>query len=204
MPAEGFGVNLPLQVETAAAWSPIVIGLVGLPGSGKTRAAVAIQQHLNGEAVIISRDDLRRTMFPMGTASTREKSAAFNACLARAGEALTCQCSVILDGCTFAREADRALVRDLAERHGCRVVWIHMACGVDTARERIARDVLDGSHSAPDRIPDLVLRVAAAFDPPPPEAVTIDADRPWGEVEAKLRLACSDIPASCGGSLLSV
>lgn len=136
--------------------------------------------------IIINRDDTRAELFPNGTASTEEKTAAFRECLSNTDTALEHGCSVILDGCTFARQADRDRVQKLAEKHGMRVTWIYMDCDINTARERIAVDLDQASHSAPDRTPDLVDRVAAAFDPPPADAIVVNARQSGPAVETHL------------------
>jgi predicted kinase len=176
--------------------SLLLIGLIGLPGSGKTCAAHIIEDRFatafaTGEGrlrcIIISRDDTRAAMFPNGTASAEEKATAFRECLSNTDTALEHGCSVILDGCTFARQADRDRVQKLAEKHGIRATWIHMDCDTNTARERIAVDLDQSAHNAPDRTPDLVDRVAAAFDPPPVDAIVVNARQPEAAVEAQLR-----------------
>lgn len=176
--------------------SLLLIGLIGLPGSGKTCAAHIIEDcfatalapgERRRRCIIISRDDARAALFPNGTATTEEKAAAFRECLSNADAALEHGCSVILDGCTFARQADRDRVQKLATKHGIRTTWIHLDCDIETARERFAMDRVDQRHSAPDRTPDLVDRVAAAFDPPPADAIVVNARQPGPAVEAHLR-----------------
>jgi thymidylate kinase len=71
----------------------------------------------------------------------------------------------------------------------------YLECPPDVARARIAADVESDRHLARDRTPDVVTEVLSRFDPPPPNALVIDARKPAAEV---CRLAVDAVSALRG------
>lgn len=160
----------------------LVVLLIGLPGAGKSLVADALEQRLGLHRVC--RDRIRKTMFPGGGDSFAEKRAAFRAALI----ALEIHCalgrSCVLDGMTLARERDRQRVQALLRRYQAVPVPVFLECPTHLARQRIADDLRTGEHPAPDRVPELVDLVAARFDPPPDDALRVNAARDAGAVVA--------------------
>lgn len=176
-----------------SAGKPVVVALIGLPGAGKTVVARALEDQLGLRRVC--RDAIRHAMFPRCAYSFAEKRAAFRAQLL----ALEINCmlgeSSVLDGVTFTRRRDLMRVDAAIRRYGFTPIPIYLECPPDVARARIAADVENDRHLARDRTPDVVTEVLSRFDPPPPNALVIDARKPAAEV---CRLAVDAVSALRG------
>ena len=96
--------------------TPLVVALMGLPGSGTTALAEALAPRLR--ARIVCRDTIRAAMFRPGGFTDAEKEAAFQAVL----EALAANCRLghcsIVDGMPFSRPGELEAVTQTSERHG--------------------------------------------------------------------------------------
>ncbi len=166
----------------SAGVSPVVVALIGLPGAGKSVVARALADQLGLRRVC--RDTIRHAMFPVCSYTFAEKRAAFRADAARAGNQLP------------ARRIDRDRRRDVlapgpiscastarfAAATGFTPIPIYLDCPARVAHDRIAREVEHNRHLARDRSPDLVYEVQARFDPPPPNALVINANQPAADV----------------------
>jgi predicted kinase len=153
---------------------PIVVALIGLPGSGKSIAARALQDQLGLRRVC--RDTIRQAMFPRCSYSFAEKRAAFRSLLL--GVEVNCMLgeSSVIDGVTFSRHRDLQRVDAAIRRYGFLPIPIYLDCPPDVARARIADDIANNRHLARDRTPAIVADVMVRFDPPPANAVVINAD----------------------------
>jgi predicted kinase len=182
--------QVPGQATSAAGARALVVALMGLPGAGKSTVARALESRLGLRRVC--RDEIRRAMFPRCDYSFVEKRAAFRTVLL----AIEINCvlgeSSVIDGMTFSRRDDYNQVVARADLHGFDVLPLLIDCPPALARERIARDLLQGRHPADDREPELVDIVARRFDPPPAATIRIDAARSMDEV---CRLAVAEISA---------
>jgi len=160
----------------AAASTPLVVALIGLPGAGKSVVARALEDQFGLRR--ICRDAIRQAMFPLCSYSFAEKRAAFRALLV----ALEVNCllgeSSVLDGVTFSRRRDLLRVDAVIRRYGFTPVPIYLDCPPEVARARIADDVRNNRHLARDRTPEVVTEVLVRFDAPPPSALVIDATLP--------------------------
>ncbi len=173
-----------------AVTQPVVVALIGLPGAGKSVVARALEDQLGLRRV--DRDLIRQAMFPRCRYSFVEKRAAFRGVLL----ALEINCmlgeSSVIDGCTFSRCQDLRRVERVVHPHGFLPIALHLDCPPDVARRRIAADVAMNRHLARDRTPEIVSRVLANREPPPPGALRIDAALPAAEV---CRLAVTAVAA---------
>ena len=167
------------DADAAAAQAhvqPVVVALIGLPGAGKSVVARAIEDQLGLRRVC--RDAIRHAMFPKCAYSFAEKRAAFRSLLL----ALEINCllgeSSVIDGVTFSRRRDLLRVDGVIRRYEFTSIPIYLDCPPEVARARIASDVENDRHLARDRTPEVVNEVLVRFDPPPPSALVIDANRP--------------------------
>ncbi|UXI69912.1 AAA family ATPase [Tahibacter amnicola] len=177
----------------AGAAKPLVVALIGLPGSGKSVVARAISDQLGLRRV--DRDAIRHAMFPRCSYSFVEKRASFRALLLAVEMNCMLGESSVIDGCTFSRRADLVRVDRVVRPHGFQPVALHLDCPSEVARERISRDIAANVHLARDRTPDVVGEVLARMEPPPPGTLSIDATLPAVEV---CRLAVASIAALAG------
>lgn len=147
-----------------------VIMLIGLPGSGKSTLAHALA-HARGYTHI-DRDRIRAAMFPVCRFTEAEKHAANTAVHAAIDAALALGDSVIVDGMTFSRRAERDAVRALAAARGAWTQGVFLDAPVALATARIR----DTAHPAADRDEALVAAVAARFEQPDePDVLHMDA-----------------------------
>ena len=158
----------------------VVVGLIGLPGAGKSRVAAHLAATLGLRCVC--RDAIRAAMFPDCRWSPTEKRAAFRAVLLATEVNLALGASTVVDGTTFARERDRAKLAEVAARMGAIPVFLWLDVPAAIARARVAADAT--AHPAGDRGPALVDAVAEGFEPPA-AAAWIDAALPLAEVCAQ-------------------
>jgi predicted kinase len=159
---------------------PVVVALMGLPGSGKTTLAAALAPRI--PARIVSRDALRAAMFRPCSFTEREKAAAFEAVL----HAVTVNCglghSTIVDGMPFSREGELEAVSRAARAAGCRAVPVLCALSIEEARRRIRSQGEASAPAAEDRDPELAQEVADRFRSPPQGTLELDATRPVSEL----------------------
>ena len=164
----------------AVGAKPVVVALIGLPGSGKSVVARALEDQLGLRRV--DRDAIRHAMFPKCSYSFAEKRAAFRSMLL----ALEINCmlgaSSVIDGVTFSRRRDLLRVDSVIGRYKFTPIPIYLDCPPEIARERIAKDVANNRHLARDRTPEIVTEVLARFDAPPPNSLLIDASKPAAEM----------------------
>ncbi len=150
-----------------------LIVLVGLPGAGKSTLARALAARL--PAQIVDRDALRAQRYP-GVAVDAAISAAANAEMEDAIRArLRRGATVIADGRSFARAAERDRLAAQAAALCAPVVFVWVDVPVALARARV-----EGSraqHPASDRNAALVDAIAARFEPPAP-AIRVDGRWP--------------------------
>lgn len=168
---------------------PVVIGLMGLPGAGKSTLARALSQRLG--IACLCRDQLRSALF-RGHLGEDSKRAAEHYLRERLLEHLRSQESVLLDGMTFASTADRLVYAALARQ--ARAAWLPVLVDVPVAvaRERVARDCALARHPSSDRTPALVEQVHLRFAPVSPQVLVIDGTAP---LEAQAERLAAEIHA---------
>lgn len=158
----------------------VVVGLVGLPGAGKSSVAVHLAAALGMRRAC--RDAIRAAMFPECRWTPTEKRAALRGVLLATEVNLALGESTVVDGMTLSRERDRAKLVEVATRMGALPVFLWLDLPAALARARVAADA--AAHPAGDRSPALVDAVAEGFEPPT-GAAWIDAALPLAEVRAQ-------------------
>lgn len=160
---------------------PVVIALMGLPGSGKTTLAEAVAPRI--PARIVSRDALRAVMFRPCSYSDAEKAAAFRAVL----DAVAVNCdlgrSTIVDGMPFSRVGEFEAVSQASGEHGGRAIPVLCSISIEGAQRRIRQQ---SDSVAYDRDDELVLEVAGRFRAVPDGTIELDATRPVDEIAGDL------------------
>ncbi len=150
---------------------PVVVGLMGLPGAGKSTLCRALSAGRG--LTCLCRDQLRRALFGSHPGDDA-RLATEHYLRERMVEHLRQRESVLLDGMTFANTADRLVYAALTQQGGG--VWlpvlIHVPLAV--ARARVALDCAHGGHPAADRSPALVEQVHRRFAPVGPQVLVID------------------------------
>lgn len=156
--------------------TPVVVALMGLPGSGKTTLARALAPLLSARTV--SRDEIRAAMFRPCSFTDAEKAAAFEAVL----QAVAVNCklghSTVVDGMPFSRPGEFEAVRDASVAGGCRALPVLCSLSIEEAQRRVRRQ----QAHADDRDEGLVQEVADRFRPLPQGTLQLDATRPAGEL----------------------
>lgn len=158
----------------------VLVGIVGLPGAGKSTLAAGLAQALGLRRVC--RDAVRAAMFPDCRWSPTERRAAFRATLLAAEVNLALGFSTVLDGMTLARARERDKAAAVAQSAGAAWVLLWLDLPAALARARIAADA--SPHPAGDRTPGLVDAVAERFEPPA-GAAWIDASLGPDAVQAQ-------------------
>jgi len=160
--------------------APLVVAMAGLPGTGKSTVARRLAAAVGG--AVIDKDAVRQALF--GEVWTEYSVAQDDFVLTlmlAAAERLIAQqdCpAVFLDGRTFSRAYQLAMVRDLAARTaGCRLRIVECVCEPGIALERIRRDA--GTHPASNRNDELYWRVREQFEPVPEPKLVIDTGLQW-------------------------
>ena len=165
-------------MEAPAA--PVVLALMGLPGSGKTTLAEALAPDIPARTV--SRDTVRAALFRPCSFTDAEKEAAFRAVVLAV--AVNCELghSTIVDGMPFSRAGEFEAVSKASELHGCRAIPVFCSVSIEEAQRRIRHQAEAPEPIAEDRDDQLVTEVAARFRRLPESTVELDATRPVEEL----------------------
>ncbi len=139
-----------LALATRRAWEaqgPLLVVVMGLSGSGKSRLATALADE---SGLLVLRSDILRKrlagLAPLARATTTaavarlysaaHSAAVYGALVVDAARALASGRSVVLDA-TFQRRDDRARVRALATRAGVPLFWIECRAATATIHDRL-------------------------------------------------------------------
>ncbi len=161
--------------------TPTIIVLAGLPGTGKSTVARAIAPRLN--AIVIDKDVVRAALFPPDAIEYTAEQDDFvvRLMLETVGYMIrkTPARPVILDGRTYSRRYQLAMVEDFAFRMDVPLRVIECVCSEASAVARIESDM--PTHLARNRTPDLYRVQRAAWQAIPDPKCVVDTDRPVEE-----------------------
>jgi predicted kinase len=157
----------------------MLIVMAGLPGTGKSSLAAALQPALG--AVILNKDTVRAVLFP---APVLDYSAIQDdVCMAAIYQAAAVihqslpRQAVILDGRTFLRSYQIRDVLALAASLNTAAHIIECVCEDGVAKARLESDLAQGKHSAGNRTYALYLALKAAAEPIPVPRLILDTGK---------------------------
>jgi predicted kinase len=137
----------------------------GLPGTGKSTLARAMQERLG--AAVLDKDRVRSALFPGAlTDYTAEQNQLCMRAMLEAAAYLTERRWVdyiFFDGRTFSTRAQIEEVLLAAARVGARWRILHVTCTDAVAEQRLARN--DPAHPARNRDPELYRSIKQRFEP---------------------------------------
>lgn len=163
---------------------PIVLGLMGVPGAGKSHLATRLIRETGW--VLLNRDQARHNRFPDGRSDRAATDTAEAILAEQLRQTIAAGHSLVLDGMTLARRSDRCRWADRAYRAGG--IWrlVFLDCPLETAISRVEADRKTGRHPATDRNISLVRAVAKRLEPPgndEPALVLQEGNPPEGVLE---------------------
>ncbi len=145
----------------------MLIVMAGLPGTGKSSLAAALQPILG--AVVLNKDTVRAALFPAPVLdySTTQDDVCMSAVYEAAAVILRTfpRQAVILDGRTFLRSYQIHDVLALAASLNTPAHIIECVCEDDVAKARLESDSAGGEHPAGNRTYALYLALKAAAEP---------------------------------------
>jgi predicted kinase len=156
----------------------MLIIMAGLPGAGKSTVARELAGRL--AAVILNKDTARHSLFPPELVEYSNNQDDFVIdLLLRTAEYIwgkDPKKTVILDGRTFSRAAQRQHVIEFAE--GAKQPWriVECVCEDDVAKARLGHS--DPTHPAGNRTPALYDEVKARWDPIAQDHIVVRTDVP--------------------------
>jgi adenylylsulfate kinase len=145
----------------------VLIAMAGLPGSGKSTLAACLVERLG--AVVLDKDHVRAALFPprvLDYSAVQDDIAM--AAIYQAVSAIHTvnpRQTVIVDGRTFLRPGQVQSLLSMAASLGEKPQIIECICDDGVARERLERDLAQGSHSAGNRTFALYLSLKGAAEP---------------------------------------
>lgn len=153
----------------------VVIALVGLPASGKTRLAKVLAE--NKPFTVVSRDKIRSAMFPDCLFTESEKQAAYNALKIALETNLKLGKSVIIDGMTFSQRKVIDEIDNICATFGIKVYFFHLNVKTETAKSRLASQTDTERARRPDRNLKLIDKVAERFETLPDFVISMNGEQ---------------------------
>ena len=187
------------------SYTPFLVVVAGLSGTGKSTVATALQTH-TGFAHINS-DVVRKQLagFPPNSRGTADLYVAahsartYRSMYASAADSLAHGRGVIIDA-TFQRRIDRDAARTIARERGVPFVIAECECSADEVRRRLTERGRrgDGPSDADCGVYLEQRRRYEQFAPDEPsDAVTVNSNAPTGEVVAAIESALRRLAVRC-------
>ncbi len=145
----------------------------GLPGTGKSTLVQRLLERRT-DFLVLSRDVMRRAIFPSPTYSSQEKSMVDELIASMAGFLLDRGKSVVINGMSLSSAAAVDRLVEVAVSRGLAARIIECVCRQETSLARIKGD--GGSHPAGDRGEYLYFEVKARFQPVRHTVLTVDTE----------------------------
>lgn len=156
--------------------SPLIIALAGLPASGKSTLARALNKEL--DAVLLDKDRVRDFLFQKHVDYSAQQNDLCLDIIYQTAEYLLGKPKapiVILDGRTYSRRYQIAALKEMAGRANSALSIIECICSDETAQSRLAKD--KNVHPAKDRDYTLYLKSKSASEPIDEPRLVIDTDQ---------------------------
>ena len=179
---------------------PVLVCVGGLSGTGKSTLAASLACSVGAApGALLVRSDVERKVLagvaeterlPLENYSARAASAVYDACLARAGAALSAGHSVILDA-VFARRSERTAAEALARRCAADFLGLWLTAPPEVLRARVAARHGDASDATPE-----VVDRQLGYDTGAMDWRLVDASGAPGDT---LRLAIEMLPSRSAG-----
>ena len=156
----------------------MIVVMAGLPGTGKSTLARVLAQRLPG--AVLDKDLIRAALF--SPAHVEYSLAQDDFCqeimLQTAAYLLATDDSLplLLDGRTFSRRYQRERAIGFCSQMGTTWAMLECVCAAETALERLARAVAEGTHPAANRTPELYRQIRETWEPIDCPKLTIDTD----------------------------
>ena len=129
--------------ETGAARGPVLVGLCGLPGTGKSHFARELLKR--APLVVLESDRLRKVLVLKPKYTRGEHARVFNVCHLLIEEYLAQGRRVLFDATNLTENAREPLYR-ITARLGCPLVLVGFTAPQDLVRQRLAQRVPGRNH----------------------------------------------------------
>lgn len=161
----------------------MLVLMVGLPGTGKSTLCRALAECCKG--AVLDKDLIRAALFEPGRVRyTTEQDDLVQDMMLMAAEWMLREdprLKIFFDGRTFSRAYQISTVITAAEKMGTSWKVIECVCKESTAKARLERDMLSGTHPAKNRDLALYDRLQTQFEQVTVPKLVIDTDRPLNE-----------------------
>jgi predicted kinase len=178
----------------------MVVIMAGLPGTGKTAVARALAERL--ASVVLDKDIIRAALFPPAQIEySRGQDDFCQEIMLQTAAYLLGRNSatyVFLDGRPFSRRYQRERVIGMCTQLQTGWAILECVCAEQTALARLEKAVVERSHPATNRTPELYRQIQKAWEPIDKPKLVIDTE---GSLESCVERAMryiAEIPQQAG------